>query len=165
MTKIKIVKEQARVYFTYIRINNLELNSSKLDCFCVWKGLPVCLSALPFNERAKKAYLLNVSYQIWVRFIFIYQKPLKRTFKTGFWVQNCLLICVLVLCSVYIHKGYCEKASVKCSYLSFLTNILSCMLKRILFLHISKISFTFLVVLCIEGKERERERDPLPWQA
>ena len=34
------------------------------------------------------AYQLNLSYQIWVGIIFVYQKSLKRTLKTGFWVQN-----------------------------------------------------------------------------
>ena len=34
---------------------------------------------------------LNLSYQIWVEFIFVYQKSLKRPFKTSFWVQNYLL--------------------------------------------------------------------------
>ena len=34
---------------------------------------------------------LNLSYHIWVEFIFVYQKSLKRTFKTSFWVQNHLL--------------------------------------------------------------------------
>ena len=32
-----------------------------------------------------------MSYQIWVWFILVYQKTLKRMFKTGFWVQNHLL--------------------------------------------------------------------------
>ena len=41
---------------------------------------------------------------IWIGFIFVFQKSLKRTFKHGFWVQNYLLICVL---AVWIHKGYC----------------------------------------------------------
>ena len=41
----------------------------------------------------------NSSYQIWVRSIFSYQKYLKPTFKTSFW------ICVIVL---WIHKGYFE---------------------------------------------------------
>ena len=43
--------------------------------------------------------ILNLS-----RIFFVYQKSLKLTFKTGFWVQNNLLNCVLVL---WIHKGYC----------------------------------------------------------
>ena len=34
---------------------------------------------------------MNSSHQIWVGFIFVYQKSLKRTFKTVFWVQNYLL--------------------------------------------------------------------------
>ena len=34
------------------------------------------------------AYLLNSSYQIWVKFIFVYQKPLKQFVQTGFWVQK-----------------------------------------------------------------------------
>ena len=46
----------------------------------------VCREFLTFN-----AYWLNSSYQIWVWYIFVFQKFLKRTFKTGFWVQNHLL--------------------------------------------------------------------------
>ena len=41
-----------------------------------------------------------MSYQIWVGFIFVYQKSLKWMFKTGFWVQNH----ILNLCS----SGYCK---------------------------------------------------------
>ena len=40
----------------------------------------LCGELLTFN-----AYYLNLSYQIWVGFIFVCQKSLKRTFKTGFW--------------------------------------------------------------------------------
>ena len=39
--------------------------------------------------------LLILSHQIWVGFIFVYQKSLKRTFQTGLWV----LIHLLNLCS------------------------------------------------------------------
>ena len=48
-------------------------------------------------------YLLNLSYQIWVRLIFVYQKSSKHMFKTRFWIQNTFLFCDLVL---KIHKGY-----------------------------------------------------------
>ena len=57
-------------------------------------------------------YQLNLSYQIWVWFIFLYQKSLKRTFQTGFWVQNHLLN----LCSSVVNSQrlLCsQKASVK----------------------------------------------------
>ena len=43
----------------------------------------VCREYLTF-----KGYYLNLLYQIWFGFIFIYYKSLKRTFKTGFWVQK-----------------------------------------------------------------------------
>ena len=56
----------------------------------------VCREFSTFNT-----YLLNLSYQISVGFIFVYQKSLKRTFKTGFWVQNHRLNLL------WIHKGYC----------------------------------------------------------
>ena len=46
-----------------------------------------------------------MSYQIWFGYIFVYQKSLKHTFKTGFWVQNHIWICVLMM---WIHKVYCE---------------------------------------------------------
>ena len=39
----------------------------------------------------------------WLRFFFIYQKSLRLPFKTSFWVQNHLVICVLAL---WIHNGY-----------------------------------------------------------
>ena len=44
------------------------------------------------------AYELNLSYQI--RFIFVYQKFFKRTFKIGFCVQNHLLN----LCSLAVNS-------------------------------------------------------------
>ena len=40
---------------------------------------------------------------IWIRFIFVYQKNVKLTLKTGFWVKNTFWSYVLVL---WIHKGY-----------------------------------------------------------
>ena len=47
---------------------------------------------------------MNLSYQIWVGFIFVYQKSLKWVLKTCFWVQNHLLN----LCSNALNsKGYC----------------------------------------------------------
>ena len=47
---------------------------------------------------------MNLSYQIWVGFIFVCQKSLERTFKTGFRVQNH----PLNLYSIAVnHKGYC----------------------------------------------------------
>ena len=44
------------------------------------------------DKRPKQchAWWVNNLY-FWLRFIFVYQKSLKRTFKTGFWVQNHLL--------------------------------------------------------------------------
>ena len=45
-----------------------------------------CVGNLTLN-----AYQLNSSYQMWVRFIFAYQKSLKHTFQTGFGLQNQLL--------------------------------------------------------------------------
>ena len=50
-----------------------------------------CREFLTFN-----AYLLNLSYKIWIKFIFVYQRSLKQTFKP-------VWICVLVL---WIHKDY-----------------------------------------------------------
>ena len=49
---------------------------------------------------------MNLSYQIWVGFIFVCQKSLKRTFKTWFWVQNHLLYSIWVLV-LWIYIGYC----------------------------------------------------------
>ena len=49
-------------------------------------------------------YWLNLSYQIQVGFIFVYQKSLKWTFKLVFEYKITYLICVLVL---WIHKDYC----------------------------------------------------------
>ena len=46
---------------------------------------------------------MNLSYQIWIGFIFVYKKSIKRTFKTGFWVEINSWICVLEL---LILKGY-----------------------------------------------------------
>ena len=37
------------------------------------------------------AYKLNSSYQIWVRYIFVYKKSLKQMFHTVFWVEIHLL--------------------------------------------------------------------------
>ena len=44
-----------------------------------------------------------MAYQIWVGFIFVYQKSLKRTFKPGFKYKIPFWICVLVL---WIHNCY-----------------------------------------------------------
>ena len=41
-------------------------------------GLKICVVWMDF--------LLLIAY--WVRFIFVYQKYLKRTFQTGYWLQN-----------------------------------------------------------------------------
>ena len=58
----------------------------------------VCGEFLTFN-----AYQLNLSYQIWVGSIFVYQKSLKQTFKPVFEYKIIFWIFVLVL---WIHKGY-----------------------------------------------------------
>ena len=46
---------------------------------------------------------MNLSYQIWFVFIFVYQKSLKGTFKPVFEYKINFWICVL---SFWIHKGY-----------------------------------------------------------
>ena len=53
---------------------------------------------------------LNLSNQIWVRFIFVYQKSLIRTFKIGFWIWNLLNLCSSAVNS---HRLFCSKKS-KC---------------------------------------------------
>ena len=59
------------------------------------------------------------SYQIWVIFIFIYQKYLKQSFQTGFWVQNDLLN--LFSGAVNSQRLLCsQRAGVKCSCYIFL---------------------------------------------
>ena len=81
-------------------------NYLRLKCRVVWREF------LTLN-----AYYLNSSYQIWVRFSFAYQKSIKPTFKTGFWVQNHLLN----LCSrvVNLQKLFCsQKTGVKCFVLN-----------------------------------------------
>ena len=73
----------------------------------------MCKEFLTFD-----AHELNLSHQIWVGFIFVYQKSLKWTFKTSFWVQNHLLN----LCSSAVNSQrlmYSQKAGVKCSYQSW----------------------------------------------
>ena len=68
----------------------------------------MCRKFLTFN-----AYLLNSSYQIWVEFIFVYLKSLKRTVNTGFWLENHLLN--LFSSAVNSQKLLCsQKAGVKC---------------------------------------------------
>ena len=52
---------------------------------------------------AKKAYFQFSNRYFLLRFIFVYKKFLKLTFKIGFGIQNHLLNLVLVLS---IHKGY-----------------------------------------------------------
>ena len=47
--------------------------------------------------------ILYKAYYIFLNNIFVHQKSLKGTFKTGFWVQNHFWICVLLL---WIPKGY-----------------------------------------------------------
>ena len=67
---------------------------------------------------------MNLSYQIRVRLIFVYQKSLKRTFNTGFWVQYHLWIVVLVLWIIVLSKSWCELIVLK---LSGIQKLLSCL--------------------------------------
>ena len=58
----------------------------------------VCREFLTFN-----AYQLNLSYQIWVRLIFVYQKSLKLSFKTGF---QCKITFLIYFLALWTHRGY-----------------------------------------------------------
>ena len=82
--------------------------------FKVKNSVCVCREFLTLN-----AYILNYSYQIWVRFIFVYQKPLKRKFKPFFEYKITFWICVFVLW-IHILVIFSPKAGVKCLYKSFL---------------------------------------------
>ena len=72
--------------------SNKWLLKVKISCY-------VFMEFLTFN-----AYELNMSYQIWVGFIFVYQKSLKGRLKLFFEYKITFWICVLVL---WIHNGYC----------------------------------------------------------
>ena len=55
-----------------------------------------------------KQFPRQYNIYFWLRFIFVYKKPLKRTFKPVFWVQNHLLnvysrvwIPIVFICSLY----------------------------------------------------------------
>ena len=80
----------------YFSINNFKIHKIAFDIY-FW--LRFGRKFLTFN-----AYYFNSSYQIWVRFIFVYQKSLKRTLKLVFEYKITFWICVLVM---WIHWGYC----------------------------------------------------------
>ena len=82
------------------------------------------------------AYLKSLNIYFWLSFTLIHHKPLKRTFKTGFWVKMTLWICVLVL---WIHKGY----SVVKSFLVYKTSSFS-----YLYFNIVKINFLTFYNIC-----------------
>ena len=71
------------------------------------------------------AYLLNSTYQIWVKSINVYQKTFKRTFQTRFWVQNYFLKLFSrvvnsqrLLCSKNIYQIYCIAYDYKLTFMN-----------------------------------------------
>ena len=100
----------------------------------------VCREFLIFD-----AHELNMSYQIWVGFIFVYQKYF-QTFKISFWVQNRLLN----LCSSAVDTGYCVVKK-----LVWNIRIKAFWFINILFLDRTRTSgkaTNFLINLCDEGR-------------
>ena len=96
----------------YLERQNQLLNTRKLERNVhytqIWFGK--CNKWLLKVQNSCCVYRL---YQIWTGFIFLYQKSLKQTFKTGFWEQNHLLnLCSSAVNSQRILCG--QKAGVKC---------------------------------------------------
>ena len=54
-----------------------------------------------------KCILIEIVNKIWVSYILVCQKSIKRTFKSSFWVQNHLLYLCFCVVILWIHKSYC----------------------------------------------------------
>ena len=100
-----------------------------------------------------------MSYQIWVGY-FVYQKSLKRTFKTGFWVQNHLMnLCSSAVDSQWLlcsQKSWCEMFVLK---LSGIQRLFPCLVRTVqtkikyknstnILLNAWSISFTGILQFC-----------------
>ena len=83
----------------------------KIDIFdLVWRIQLIIIQGYKFVLRVQGIFnlkclvlLVKFWYQNWVRFIIVYQKSLKLTFKTVSKHKDTFWICVLVL---WIHKSY-----------------------------------------------------------
>ena len=98
-TKFQLGSSKRNTHFQIKHNSTKKVRFYKYTLLKVKNSSCVCRKFLPFN-----AYQLYSSYQTWVRFIFVYQKSLKQTFKTGVEYKITFWNCVLVL---LIHKGYC----------------------------------------------------------
>ena len=101
LCKLMVSIEKQYIFFTQIWFGEWILKVKHSCC--------VCREFLTLN-----AYLLNLSYQIWVGY-FIIPEIFKTYVETGFWVQNHLMN----LCSRAVNSQrllYSQKAGVKCSY-------------------------------------------------
>ena len=95
----------------YVEVNKLMENvhinalwfglANAISNYLRLKILVVCVGYF----KTLNTCLFNLSYQIWVRIIFVYQKSLKRTLKIGFWLQNLLRMCY---CVVNLQMLFCS---------------------------------------------------------